>query len=337
MLLAETWRWTDDAALARRLREPALLALEWIDRYGDRDGDGFVEYGRQAEMASPTSPGRTRATRSASTTARSPRRRSLRSRCRDTSTTRSADSRRSHARCGATHALAQRLESEADELRDALRRGVLGEDGGFYALALDGKKRPVDARCSNMGHLLWSGIALPERVGPTADQLLSDGLWSGWGIRTMSTDSAAYNPISYHNGTVWPHDTALAVWGLARHGYAAETRRISRALIEAAGHFDWSLPEVFAGYDRQEAPFPISYPTPTRPQAWAAGTPILLVRLLLGVEPDRTRQRLVSTVTDELPSWLDGLSVEGIARSAARGRLPSSAGMSRLPRVCRCE
>ncbi|MEP7224470.1 MAG: glycogen debranching protein, partial [Actinomycetota bacterium] len=184
--------------------------------------------------------------------------------------------------------------------------------GGFYALALDGKKRPVDARCSNMGHLLWSGIALPERVRPIVDQLLSEELWSGWGIRTMASDAAAYNPISYHNGTVWPHDSALAVWGLARHGYVAEARRISRALIEAAAHFDWSLPEVFAGYARDETPFPIAYPTAARPQAWAAGTPILLVRVLLGIEPDRARQRLVSTVTDELPSWLDGLRIEGV-------------------------
>jgi glycogen debranching enzyme len=153
---------------------------------------------------------------------------------------------------------------------------------------------------------------LPERVGKVVDQLLSEGLWTGWGIRTMASDAAAFNPISYHNGTVWPHDTALAAWGLARHGYVAEARRIGRALIEAAAHFDWSLPEVFAGYERDETPFPIAYPTAARPQAWAAGTPILLVRILLGIEPDRARQRLVSNVTDELPSWLDGLRIEGV-------------------------
>jgi glycogen debranching enzyme len=152
----------------------------------------------------------------------------------------------------------------------------------------------------------------PERVGAVVDQLLAEPLWSGWGIRTMASDEAAYNPISYHNGTVWPHDTALAAWGLARHGYVEGARRIARALIEAAGHFDWSLPEVFAGYAREETPFPIAYPTAARPQAWAAGTPILLVRMLLGLEPDRAHQRLVSTVRDELPSWLDGLRLEGV-------------------------
>ena len=135
----------------------------------------------------------------------------------------------------------------------------------------------------------------------------------------MASDEAAYNPISYHNGTVWPHDTSLTAWGLARHGYPEAARRVARALIEAAAHFDWSLPEVFAGYARDETPFPIAYPTAARPQAWAAGTPILLVRVLLGIEPDRVRQRLVTNVTDELPSWLEGLRVEG--RAGLRAQL----------------
>jgi glycogen debranching enzyme len=313
VLLAETWRWTDDAALARRLREPATKALEWIDRYGDFDGDGFVEYARRADGG-----------------------------LHNQSWKDSGDSQRFHdgrwadapiapvevqgyvydAKRGLAEiarevwrerGLADRLEQEADELRAKFDEAFWVDDrGGFFALALDGQKNKVDSRCSNMGHLLWSGIVLPERVPTVVDQLLSEPLFSGWGIRTMGSDEAAYNPISYHNGTVWPHDTALAAWGLARHGYVEGARRVSRALIEAAGHFDWSLPEVFAGYARDETPFPIAYPTAARPQAWAAGTPILLVRVLLGIEPDRVRQRLVTTVSDELPSWLDGLRVEGI-------------------------
>ena len=313
VLLAETWRWTDDATFARRMREPALLALEWIDRYGDRDGDGFVEYSRQADHGLANQSWKD-----------------------------SGDSQRFNdgrfaeppiaavevqgyvydAKRGLAElarevwrdpGLAERLEREADELRARFDEAFWVDDrGGFYALALDGKKQPLDTRASNMGHLLWSGIVLPERVAQVVDQLLSEELWTGWGIRTMASDAAAFNPISYHNGTVWPHDSALAAWGLARHGYVAEARRIGRALIEAAAHFDWSLPEVFAGYARDETPFPIAYPTAARPQAWAAGTPILLVRVLLGIEPDRERQRLVSTVTDELPSWLDGLRIEGV-------------------------
>jgi len=313
VLLAETWRWTDDAVLVRRLREPAMLALEWIDRYGDIDGDGFVEYARRADGGLTNQSWKD-----------------------------SGDSQRFHdgrfadapiapvevqgyvydAKLGLAEIardvwrepeLAERLEREAAELRSAFDKAFWVEErGGFFALALDGEKRHVDARCSNMGHLLWSGIVLPERVSRVVDQLLSESLWSGWGIRTMASDEAAYNPISYHNGTVWPHDTSLTAWGLARHGYPEAARRVARALIEAAAHFDWSLPEVFAGYARDETPFPIAYPTAARPQAWAAGTPILLVRVLLGIEPDRVRQRLVSNVTDELPSWLEGLRVEGV-------------------------
>ncbi|HXG76580.1 MAG TPA: amylo-alpha-1,6-glucosidase, partial [Gaiellaceae bacterium] len=313
VLLGETWRWTDDATLPRRLREPALLALEWIDRYGDRDRDGFVEYARRVEHGLANQSWKD-----------------------------SGDSQRFHdgrfaeapiapvevqgyvydakrrlaeiaREVWRDRGLAERLERDADELRARFdERFWVPERGGFYALALDGEKRPVDSRCSNMGHLLWSGIVPPERVPTVVDQLLTEQLWSGWGIRTMASDEAAYNPLSYHNGTVWPHDTALAAWGLARHGYVEAARRVARALVEAAGHFEWSLPEVFAGYARDETPFPIAYPTAARPQAWAAGTPILLVRVLLGLEPDRVRQRLVTTVSDELPSWLDGLRIEGV-------------------------
>jgi glycogen debranching enzyme len=313
VLLGETFRWTDDTALVTRLKEPALRALEWIDRYGDRDGDGFLEYHRQTERGLANQSWKD-----------------------------SGDSQRFHdgrlaeppiapvevqgyvydAKLGLAEIarkawrdpeLADRLEREAAELQARFNEAFWSPDrGGFYVLALDGEKGQVDSRCSNMGHLLWSGIVPPERVDAVADQLLSETLWSGWGIRTMAGDEAAFNPLSYHNGTVWPHDSALGAWGLARHGHVEASRRVARALIEAAGHFGWSLPEVFAGFPRTETPFPIAYPTAARPQAWAAGTPILLVRVLLGLEPDRAHQRLVTTLEDELPSWLDGLRLEGV-------------------------
>jgi glycogen debranching enzyme len=313
VLLAETWRWTDDADLATRLREPALRALEWIDRYGDRDGDGLVEYERRS--------GRGLANQSWKDSGDSQRFHDGRLAGTPIAPVEVQgyvyDAKRGIAEIAREvwrdRELADRLEAEAEALRARFDDAYwVDERGGFYALALDGGKRPVDARCSNMGHLLWSGIVPPERVDGVVDQLLSETLWSGWGIRTMASDEAAFNPISYHNGTVWPHDSALAAWGLARRGHHEASRRVSRALIEAAGHFEWSLPEVFAGYARDESPFPIAYPTAARPQAWAAGTPILLVRVLLGIEPDRARQRLVTSIHDELPSWLDGLRVEGV-------------------------
>ena len=312
VLLAETWRWTDDSSFAQLMRAPALLALEWIDRYGDRDGDGFVEYSRKVDSGLANQSWKDSGD-------------SQRFQDGSFATPPIAavevqgyvyDAKRGLAQLAREvwrdKPLAERLEREANELRARFDESFWVDGRGFYALALDGEKRPVDSRASNMGHLLWSGIVPPERVAAVVDQLLSEELWTGWGIRTMASDAAAFNPISYHNGTVWPHDTALAAWGLARHGYVAEARRVGRALIEAAAHFDWSLPEVFAGYARDETPFPIAYPTAARPQAWAAGTPILLVRVLLGLEPDRERQRIVSTVADELPSWLDGLRIEGV-------------------------
>src|SRR5437764_5587980 len=131
---------------------------------------------------------------------------------------------------------------------------------------------------------------------------MGEELWSGWGVRTMSTGDAAYNPLSYHNGTVWPHDNSLIAVGLARYGRWAEAQRIVRRMLTAAGHFDYQFPEVFAGLARQETPFPIAYPTAARPQAWAAGTPVLLLQVLLGLRPDRGRHALETLAPAELPS-----------------------------------
>jgi glycogen debranching enzyme len=313
VLLSEVWRWTDDDSVVQRLRGPAYAALEWIDRFGDRDGDGFVEYARRTERGL------------------------LNQTWKD-----SGDSQRYHdgrvaeppiaaaevqgyvydakvrvaelaREVWRDRALAARLEREAAELQRRFDEAFwVDERDGFYALALDAEKRQVDSRCSNMGHLLWSGIVPAERADAVVDQLFADPLWSGWGIRTMASDDAGYSPLAYHAGTVWPHDNSLAAWGLMRYGRWDEARRIARALFQAAGHFDWSLPEVFAGYPRGETPFPIAYPTAARPQAWAAGTPVLLLRVLLGLEPDRQAQRLRSVLEAELPSWVGDLRLNGV-------------------------
>jgi glycogen debranching enzyme len=311
VLLSEVWRWTGDAEVAERLREPALAALRWIDEFGDRDGDGFVEYERRTPRG-----------------------------LENQSWKDSGDSQRFHdgtfaptpiAPCEVQgyvydaklriaelariawrdEALAARLETEAAELQRRFDEAYWVEErGGFYALALDGEKRPVDSLCSNTGHLLWSGIVPHERVKAVAGTLMGEELWSGWGIRTMSTGDAAYNPLSYHNGTVWPHDTSLGAWGLARVGRTGELHRIAHAVLAAARFFDWSLPEVFAGYARGETPFPIAYPTAARPQAWAAGTPLLLLRLLLGLEPHPESRELRSETVP--PDWADDLELDGV-------------------------
>jgi glycogen debranching enzyme len=307
------WRWTDDAALVRRLREPALRALEWIDVYGDRDGDGFVEYARRTERglanqswkdsgdsqrfadgtiaASPIAPVEVQGY--------------------------VYDAKRRMAELARAvwrdRELADRLEREAKELRSRFNEAFWSdESGGRYVLALDAEKRQVDALCSNVGHLLWSGIVPTDRVDAVVDQLMGEGLWSGWGVRTMSAHEAAYNPLSYHNGTVWPHDNSLIAWGLARYARWPEAQRIGRRLLEAAAHFGWQLPEVFAGLPRADTPFPIAYPTAARPQAWAAGTPVLLLQLMLGLQPDQRRQALVTVAPPELPSWIGQIRLSGV-------------------------
>jgi glycogen debranching enzyme len=311
VLLSEVWRWTGDRELARRFREPALKALSWIDLYGDRDGDGFVEYERRSnglENQSWKDSGDSQRFRDGRF-ARPPiapaevqgyvydAKRRLAEVARD---------------AWDDPELAVRLERQAAELRARFDDAFWVPDrGGYYALALDGDKERVDALCSNIGHLLWSGIVPEERVEPIVDALTRHELWSGWGFRTMSTSDAAYSPLSYHNGTVWPHDTALAAWGLARYGRWPAVRRVAVALVEAARHFSWSLPEVFAGFERSETPFPIGYPTAARPQAWAAGTPLLLLRLLLGLEPDAVGGRL-GTLPGVEPLDHVSLSLHGV-------------------------
>ena len=307
ILLSETWRWTDDDALVQELREPALAALRWIDSHGD-----FVAYERRTprglENQSWKDSGDSQRFRDGRV-ARAPI-----APCEVQGYVYDAKRRLAEIAREAWRdaPAAERLDQEAEDLRDRFDRAFWVEDGGYYALALDGDGAQVDSLCSNMGHLLWSGIVPPERVRAVVDGLVGPELFSGWGVRTMSTRDAAYNPLSYHNGTVWPHDNSLIAWGLAKHAHWPEAQRLIRATIDAAGSFDHRLPEVFAGFDRAETPFPIAYPTAARPQAWAAGAPVLLLQLLLGLHPDRGRQRLESVAPLELPSWVGAIRLDGV-------------------------
>jgi glycogen debranching enzyme len=312
VLLSETWRWTRDDDLVRELEPAMRLALRWIDEFGDRDGDGFVEFLRRSEHGLEVQSWKD-----------SP------------DSQRFADGRIAEGPVAASEVqgyvydaklrcaelaravlgdggLAERLESEAAELRVRFDRAFWVESGGgFYALALDGRKRPVDSRCSNMGHLLWSGIVPDARVGDVARMLMQPPLWSGWGVRTMSDEDEAYRPLGYHNGTVWPHDNSLIAHGLALRGESEAALLILRSMLEASRWFDGGLPEVFAGLARRDTPFPVAYPTASRPQAWAAGAPVLLLRVLLGLEPD-PHGRTLAVRSDRLPDWTGDLTLTGL-------------------------
>ena len=313
ILLSEVWRWTDDAGLVRELRGPALRALEWIDRYGDRDGDGFVEYERRSSRGlvnqSWKDSGDSQLFHDGHMAATPIAPCEVQGYVYDAKL-RLAELAREVWR---ERELADRLEREAEDLRQRFNEAFWCEArGGYYALALDADKQRVDSLTSNIGHLLWSGIVPPERVDAIVDQLMGEELWSGWGVRTMSAGDAGFNPLAYHNGTVWPHDNSLIAWGLARYGRWPEAQRIVRRLLNASSYFDHQLPEVFAGFTRTETPFPIPYPTAARPQAWAAGAPVLMLQLLLGLQPDRRRHVLGTIAPEDIPSWAGSLRLTGV-------------------------
>ncbi len=313
ILLSEIWRWTDDTTLVRDFRDSAMAALEWISKRGDLDGDGMVEYKKRSR----------RGLDNQSWKDSHDSQRFADGRIADPPIAPCEvqgyvyDAKRRIAELAREvwrdRELADRLEREAAELYERFNeRFWVSERNGYYALALDAEKNPVDSLCSNIGHLLWSGIVPDERVDAVVDQLMGDALWTGWGVRTMSSADRGFNPLAYHNGTVWPHDNSLIAWGLARYGRWPEAHRIIRQMLTAGRHFDYQLPEVFAGMPRTETRFPIAYPTAARPQAWAAGTPVLLLQLLLGLVPDRVQNTLETNAPSELPAWAGSLRLSGV-------------------------
>jgi glycogen debranching enzyme len=220
------------------------------------------------------------------------------------------------ARARCQNGLVARLEEKAAELKQRFNEDFWLPGRGYYAMALDRDKRPVDALASNMGHCLWTGIVDEDKAPSVAAHLVSDEMFTGWGVRTLATSMRAYNPISYHNGSVWPHDSAIVVAGLMRYGFTAEAQRIAVALLEAAEHSGGRLPELFCGFPREELAAPIPYPTSCSPQAWAAASPLLLIRTLLGLDPDVPQGRL--SLAPALPDQVRHLKVSGIPVGGGR-------------------
>jgi glycogen debranching enzyme len=205
--------------------------------------------------------------------------------------------------------LAARLRKEADALAERFNRDFWSDDkGGYYVIGLDGDKRPIDTKTSNMGHLLWSGIVPEERAATVARHLMTPEMFSGWGVRTLAYDEGGYNPIGYHTGTIWPHDNAIVAMGLERYGFRDEANRICLAQLEAATHSEFRLPEAFAGFDRGLGRFPVPYPTACSPQAWATGAPFVLVKVMLGLDAERGEV----TIDPRVPEEIGRIFVNGI-------------------------
>ncbi|HEU4529421.1 MAG TPA: glycogen debranching N-terminal domain-containing protein [Actinomycetota bacterium] len=285
ILMSEHWRYTADDGFVRARWPNVLAALEWIDRYGDRDADGYVEYqtrssqglGNQCWKDSwdgiqfrdgriPYLPIAT---------------------CEIQGYVYDAKLRVAELaeRAIGDDELAARLRTEAEALFDRFNRDFWSDArGGFYVAGLDGDKEQIDSMTSNMGHLLWSGIVPGDRAATIAAQLMTDDMFSGWGVRTISREDSGFNPIGYHVGTIWPHDNAIIAMGLARYGFRDAANRIAMAQLDAAAFSEFRLPEAFAGFDRSIGRFPVPYPTACSPQAWATGAPFAFMKSMLGLD-----------------------------------------------------
>ena len=286
VLLDEYERWTGDSTLARDMEFEARAALDWIDS-ADLRGDGYLWY-----ESRPTGGGPVSQSWKGSPEAISFHDGQLASYPHAICEIQGYvyDAKRRAARLARRvwndPEYADRLDREAAELRDRFNRDFWIADRGYYALALQADGKQVDALASNMGHLLWSGIVDPDRAGAVVKHLLGPALFSGWGIRTLATTESRYNPVGYHLGTVWPFDNSIIAWGLRRYGFRAESGRVAQAIIEAASYFDGRLPEAFAGYERTLTKYPVPYSSASIPHATSAGAPLLLLRTLLGLEPN---------------------------------------------------
>ncbi|MBU8865650.1 amylo-alpha-1,6-glucosidase [Paenarthrobacter aromaticivorans] len=314
-VLGEVGRWGFAAETISALLPHADRALEWIRDYGDKDGDGFVEYSRlndrglinqgwkdswdginfaDGSLAEPPI-----------------------ALCEVQAYVFSAYLSRSMIAYDAGDmALAEEYRERAARLKRQFNEQFWLPDRGYFAIALDGRKRPVDACASNMGQCLWFGIVDKDKAPLVAERLMSPEMFSGWGVRTLATDMGAYNPASYHNGSVWPHDNAIIAAGLLRYGFVEQAQRISTALLEAAQYSEGRLPELFCGFSREVINKPVPYPTACSPQAWAATTPILLLKSLMGYYADVARGSL--WMDPVLPESYGGLHITNAPMAGSR-------------------
>jgi glycogen debranching enzyme len=295
---------TGDVGLLNELWPNIERAISWIDGPGDPDGDGFVEYHRANDdglINQGWKDSHDSIFHSDGTTAAGPI-----ALCEVQGYVYAAKANAAKiARRLGHRDTADRLARSAEELRLRFEDAFWCEDIGSYALALDGRKRPCRVRSSNAGQVLFSGIASAERAALVAQQLLQPTFFSGWGIRTLAREEPRYNPMSYHNGSVWPHDNSLIAAGFAHYGHKNAVMRVFRAMFDAAVYMDLRrLPELYCGFQRSRGRGPTLYPVACAPQAWAAGAPFLMIQAALGIEFDPERNE-ISLRDPALPPFLD--------------------------------
>jgi glycogen debranching enzyme len=308
VLAAAYWRRTGDADLIRGIWPNILLALQWMERHGDADGDGFVEYARRSEEGL------------------------VQQGWKDSGdSVFHADGRLADApialcevqgyvyeaklaaadlaRMMGDAAMAQRLMQEAEQLRRRFQAAFWCEEIGSYAIALDGHKQQCKVPSSNAGHTLWSGIAAPEHAQRIIDGLMGPHFFSGWGVRTIPAGAARYNPMAYHNGSIWPHDNALIAYGMARYGRTESAMQLFASTFDASLYFDsHRLPELFCGFPRRPGAGPTLYPVACSPQAWAAAAVFGMLQACLGLQIHAGNSEIVLQ-SPRLPAFVDWIRI----------------------------
>jgi glycogen debranching enzyme len=318
VLMAEYVRWTGDLALWKRLRPNVERALEWIDTYGDSDGDGFVDYSTRSSKGS-----RNQGWKDSGNSIRN----------RDGSLAEPPIALvevqgyvyRAKLDAGwlfeqdGDEGLSERLRTEAGELQRRFQDAYWMAERKYLAVALQKDGRQADCLTSNPGQALWSGIVSRRHAGSVAHVLMSGAMFSGWGVRTLAKGEVAFNPIDYQVGSVWPHDNSFIAAGLKHYGYHEQASRIFSSIFAAATHFERSrLPEVFSGFSREQYPAPVRYPVACSPQAWSAGAVPYLLQSALGLIPNATASEL-EVRKPYLPEWLHQVSVSNL--SVGKGRV----------------
>ena len=316
LVAAWAWRWHGDREALDAVRPHVEQALLWIDRDGDRDGDGLQEYQTRSSQGYYNQGWKDSG--DAIVTAEGELARLPIALCEHQGLVVAAK----RAWADVLEAVygeaadAARLRADADRLAGLIETRFWWEEEGTYYLGLDGSKQPIASVASNPGHLLWASAVDAERARRVMQRLMADDMWSGWGIRTLSAQHPAYNPFSYQLGSVWPHDNAIIADGFRKYGFDGEAARVARALFDAGGQFSTHrLPELFAGLAREEIGFPVQYLGSNVPQAWAAGAAVQLLATLLGLDADASARTLC--VRPALPEWLSQLRVERLAVGSA--------------------